>query len=293
MATKATKKITTIDVRGRTTEQQEQGVRDILSRVRNVANSEAEPITACYYGDTKTGKTRIITTYPGPILVIAVGWERGSNPTLRDSGRDDIFVLRLIGHDVPPGYLLKDDETTMAELLETLPSLIDEMGIKTVAVDTYSMYLQMYKSELTKFGDLKSSYDVFTMLYEGTLNFIQVVANTKVHLIFTAHEDPGDNEKLGGRIGPRLIGQSVDAIMKASNVISRTFKLVSDSDDEEDKSKGILVEKYGMYLKTPPGANFVSGTHFDKHFKRAAYPASFEVFRKLLIEKPDKPLIRG
>lgn len=289
----ATKKAGTVDVRGRTSEQQAQGVRDILSRVRNVSNSEPEPITACYYGDTKTGKTKIITTYPGPILVIAVGWERGSNPTLRDSGRDDIFVLKLIGHDVSPGYILKDDETTMVELLETLPSLIEEMSIKTVAVDTYSMYLQMYKSELTLFGNLKSSYDVFTMLYEGTLNFIQVVANTKVHLIMTAHEDPGDNEKLGGKIGPRLIGQSVDAILKASNIISRTFKVVSESENEDDKKKGILVEKYGMYLKTPPGANFVSGTHFDMHFKRAAYPASFQVFRKLLIEKPDKPLIRG
>ena len=282
-----------LNVRGRTLEQQTQGVRDLLSRVRNVSSSEPEPITACYYGDTKTGKTKIITTYPGPILVIAVGWERGSNPTLRDSGRDDIYVLRLIGHDVPPGNVLKDDETTMVELLETLPSLIEEMGIKTVAIDTYSMYLQMYKSELTKFGELKSTYDAFTMLYEGTLNFIQVVANTKVHLIFTAHEDPGDNERLNGRIGPRLVGQSVDAVMKASNIISRTFKLVEDSSDPEEQKKGILVEKYGMYLKTPPGANFVSGTHFDAHFKRAAYPATFSVFRKLLIEKPDKPLIRG
>ncbi len=276
----------------RTTESIEMAAAEILKRVKNVLTDDAEPVTACFFGSTKVGKTHMIGTFPGPILVLSTGWERGSAPTLRAFGRDDIHILKLVGHAIPPGRKLRENEVVMEELLEQLPDLVEDLKVRTVAFDTYTMYLQMYKSELTQFGELSSNFDTFTALYQGTLNMLQTVANLNVHFIITAHEK--HDEDLN-KIVPDIIGQSASAVMKASNIIARMFRIEEAVHDEKGEETKEVKQKYGMALKSPPNAlpALEVGTHFDDKFVRAFYPATFKVFQKYLIEDPDVALIMG
>lgn len=267
----------------RTTESMQMAASELLKRCKNVVTDDAAPVTMCAFGTTKVGKTHIIGTAPGPILVFETGWERGSSPTLRATGRDDIHILRLIGHSLPHGRKLKDNEVVMEEVLEQIADLVADLNIRTVAFDTYTMYLQMYKSELTQFGEISSNYDTFTMLYQGTLNLLQIVANLDVHLIITAHEK--HDEDLG-KVTPDLIGKSGEAILKASNIIARCFRKEKNVYDDDGKATGEIEQKYGMALKSPPDslAALEVGTHFDAQFKRAFYPNTFKVFEKYLVK---------
>lgn len=265
---------------------------DLLSRVRNVRKSNARPITACIYGKAKHGKTRVIGTFPGPILVLSVGYERGSEPTLRAMKRDDIHILRLVGHTRGPKMELVDDMVVMDEVIDQLPDLIRKLNLKTVAVDTLSLYLDLYKSELTRYGLGSSNFDVFNALYQGTLNLLQTAANEMVHIVLTAHEDDSTEGRLSREIRPLLIGKSREAVMKSANIIARVKKTTEEVEGGKGKSGGVA-HKYRMFVSCPededPG--FVAGTHFDEHFTRLSYPPTFETFRKILVENQEVPLI--
>mgnify|MGYP001572363247 CR=1 FL=1 len=263
----------------------------IFERLRDVAKDPARPITCLIYGETKVGKTHFISTFPGPILVLAIAAERGSDPTLRAAGRDDIRVIDIVG---PEGHPTGENQASMAEILDEAPGLVEEGGFKTVALDTATLYAQRCVSQYSNYGQQALGFEGWGKLAQHFMNIRDTFHSLPTHFIWTAHVKAERDEEAIVTLRADLPGSSYGNIAKGCNIIGyldRTQKeiLVGEGKTQRKDFKTI----HRLWVKCPPTADpaFSVGTHFDEVFVKSVYNPSFTTLKKYLVDEQKVPLI--
>lgn len=284
----------------------------LASRTLNVAQAPARHFTALYYGETKGGKTHMISTYPGPILVLAVGKEHGSYPTLRASGRDDIHLLDLVqvdGHPDPAVY--GENAVSMEEFLDEADSMIRDLKIKTLACDTFSVYLEMWANWATDYGAEKGDFDTWRRRLAHAMEILDAFHRLPCNIIWTTHVDALTDGEDIVTLRPALPGKIHDQFLRCCNVVAfldsaTVYEEAAAADaapgappnaprpktlQRQPDSKTV----YRMWLHSPKGRKpeLEVGTHFNELLPAPVYPPSYAVFKKRLIDEAPRPVILG
>jgi len=138
-----------------------------------------KPIRALIYGEAGVGKTTLLGTLPPPVAII--DFEGGAG--IRFSDREDILIAEV------------EDQKDLLEALKELPSL----GVKSVAFDGFSVYLQARLEEIVKQFPGKSGGVEFKhwnkLFREAKYLILSLLRNPNVHLVFTALEKVEKNEE--------------------------------------------------------------------------------------------------
>jgi len=263
----------------------------VLQKLRDVSKDPPRPITCLIYGETKVGKTHFLSTFPGPILVLGVAAERGADPTLRASKREDIRVIDLVG---PQGHPEGENQASMEEILDEAPELVAEGEFKTVAVDTASLYAQSCTNQYTDYGASKMDFDKWRELSQHFMNIRDAFNSLPVHFVWTAHVKAERNDEAIVTLRADLPGSSYGNIAKACNIIAYLDKVQKEVEADDGKKRAAGFKTiHRMWVKCPPSADpvFSVGTHFDEVFTKECYPPSFATFEELLVRRQEIPLI--
>jgi len=257
---------------------------NILDKIQNVDQTPAGPITALFYGHTKHGKTHILSTFPGPMLVLAVGPERSSRPTLKASGRTDIDILNVVSVDGSPAGA---NNVSMQQLLDNAEGLQLDRGYKTWALDTSSQYFHMFISEKRDYGNRRATFDVWDKFYEHLKNMRNRFHNLGTHFVWTCHvRYERDGESIS-RMVPDIPGQkTLQMLLGSCNVVG--FLDLKETEVKTGEGETATTERqdvHRLWLKCPYnwiGTPFEAGTHFKAQLAAPCYKPSFETLASRL-----------
>jgi len=157
--------------------------------------TEIEPKNLMWlvYGQSGSGKTAFIGTFPTPIFHINFVQEKG--------------VLTLRGH---PGVTVADVERKedMDEALNYF--LVHHAEFKTLAIDSLTTFLDILYAQRTKDGTQKTSFDDW-MAWSGQVLGMQArLRKLPVEVVFTATLSGIDNEAGGGSRGAPTLFKSLE-----------------------------------------------------------------------------------
>lgn len=264
-----------------------------MGSLKNARDALPPRCTAVYYGPTKSGKTRIIGTYPGPILVIACGPERRTETTLRQMGRDDIHVLNVTSYDGKP----EDGGVSLMQVLKNIAPLQKEMQFRTIAWDTMTLIYDLIVGYLTSYGQSSMNFQKWNMVLGWTRNMMGIIQPLGTHVVFTAHvgQDTTKDETQGIdqiiQLRPDIPGKSRKLLttgadfvgmMEARNII----RPVPKDAPEGTKPESDII--YGVWLHCPPdvGTPFEAGTGHNAKLKVPFYKPEFgNLARKINAEE--------
>lgn len=203
----------------------------LLARAKPLADSDLSGIKVCLYGRAKTGKTRLVSTFPKPIVII--GAEDGTR-SIR--GAEGIDFVRLL--------LNANDANTLAPkgnyiLIDELPQYVEELktsGYATVSVDTASVMADMILANilgLDRVPEQKSWAMASQQQYgEQSLQLKTILKNIidlPMNVVITAHdrdfkEEGGrDSELIAPSVGPNLSPKVAAWLNGAVEYICQTF----------------------------------------------------------------------
>ena len=153
------------------------------------ASEIKKPIRALIYGESGVGKTTLLGTLPPPVAI--VDFEGGAS--VRLNYRDDIFIA----------------EVSSKEELEQAVKEIPNLGVKSIAFDGFSVYLQARLEEIVKEHPGKSGGIEFKhwnrLFREAKHLILGFLRNPQAHVVFTALEKVERDEKGGvGLIRPDI-----------------------------------------------------------------------------------------
>lgn len=253
----------------------------ILDRIQNVDKTPAGPVTALFYGYTKQGKTHMLSTFPGPILVMSVGPERASRPTLKASQRDDIDIINVVCVDGNPAG---DNNVSMQQMIDQAEEIQMARNYRTWALDTGSQYFHMFISEKKDYGNRQATFAVWDQFYEHLKNMRNRFHNLGTHFVWTCHvRTERDGENIS-RMVPDIPGQkTLQMLLGSCNIVSfldRIEVAESAGEDEPPTRKDV----YRMHVRCPFNAAmpFEAGTHFQEQLTLPCYNPDFNTLIKYL-----------
>ena len=186
----------------------------VFERVAPVAQVDSGGIKVSLYGKAKTGKTRLISTFPKPILII--GAEDGTRSIRNVEGVD--FVL-----------LREADE------VDELASGAVARGYQTVAVDTASALQDLILAEILGLKELPvqrtwgmASRDQYGQCSMRLKTLLRKVLAVPVNVVVTAHErsfgdEGGGADQLVPSIGSALSPSAATWLNGAVEYVCQTF----------------------------------------------------------------------
>ena len=143
------------------------------------ASEIKKPIRALIYGEAGIGKTTLLGTLPSPIAII--DFEGGAGTRLY--GREDVYIAEVSSRE------------ELEQALKEIPSL----GVKSIAFDGFSVYLQVRLEEIIKQYPGKSIAVEFKhwnrLFREARYLIFSLLKNPQTHIVFTALERVERNEK--------------------------------------------------------------------------------------------------
>lgn len=145
-----------------------------LDRIQSVSKMSMGPIRLCMYGRAKTGKTRLISTFPKPVMIL--GTEDGTK-SIRGI-KDVDFVM-----------LQKANET------KTFVDIANQKGYKTLAIDNCTQYQALVLAEMLGLESVPTQFgrgavkSIDNQEYsKRTKDGLSALLDFRGHILFTAHE---------------------------------------------------------------------------------------------------------
>lgn len=188
---------------------------DIFSRVRAVTDHRKQSkVKISLYGDPKTGKTRLTSTFPKPLLII--GAEDGTQSIGTVKGVDFVLVRNS------------------QEVAELLDGCVDR-GYNTVAIDTASRLQDMVTAEILGLSEIPiqkgwamADRQTWGQIGLQVKTILRVALDLPLHVVITAHErnfgGDEDGELMVPKIGTALTPSVAGWLNGAVDYVCQTFK---------------------------------------------------------------------
>ena len=202
----------------------------LLSRVTPVAQVDSGGLHISLYGRAKTGKTRLISTFPKPVVII--GGEDGTR-SIRNA--KDVYFVRVIIDGTP------EPEDGKFVTVSELPALVDELvdrnsGYATIAVDTASALQDLVLAKILGLSEIptQKSWGMATREQYGQCGIQLKTVLRKLmdaswkNVVVTAHErsfneDASDTDILFPTVGSALTPSVAGWLNGACEYICNTF----------------------------------------------------------------------
>lgn len=174
-----------------------------MSMILNAKNIEA-PWTAWFlYGDSGSGKTEALATFPKPLVILPKN--EGSILTLR--GRDVDYTE--VGTRAEMLAVLTMLETRYNQMLSLPPSatkadLDKYFPWQTIGVESLSHYCELLVEDISQRGHLKMDYSKWGELTGHIRTIHSRLRNLDVHIVYTSLAKQDEN----GRGQPMMVGKS-------------------------------------------------------------------------------------
>jgi hypothetical protein len=206
----------------------------VLSRVIPVSEMSHEWLKISLYGRSKSGKTRLISTFPKPVLIL--GAEDGTKSISNVKGVDFLRIVLDEAYAPPKGnYVL------LSELLEFIDSL-KTSEYKTVAMDTASALQDLVLADMLGFKEAPLQWNPMQLSeqwgkqtrqkYGERADAVKKILNAMLglprHVVITAHEknfneDDANADLLFPQIGSALSKSAAGWLNGAVDYICQTF----------------------------------------------------------------------
>lgn len=185
---------------------------DVLGRIVKVGAMRPAPLKVSLYGRAKTGKTRLLSTFPKPVLII--GPEDGTQS--------------IKGVDGVDFYPLEDSSDVLV-LVEN----IQRLGYLSVGVDTATALYDLILSEIIgKPIPEQKSWGMATRDQYGQAGLklktlLRKIIELPLHVVVTAHErnfkEDGDSDLIAPTIGSALSPSAAGWLNGAVDYICQTY----------------------------------------------------------------------
>lgn len=163
---------------------------DVWDRVVPVSEGDTDGLHCSIYGRGKTGKTRLVASFPKPVLII--GAEKGTKSISKTEGVDFIRIK---------------DSDEVGSLIEGAGS----RGYKTVAIDTASRLADKILAEILGIDELPeqkswglASRDQYGQASLKLKTLLRLVLDLPQHVIIVAHERNFNEESTSDLLLPSI-----------------------------------------------------------------------------------------
>ncbi len=230
----------------------------LLDRATDVSTMRRAGLKVSLYGQPKTGKTRLMCSFPKPLMIL--GSEDGTASV--QTSKDTRFV-RVIGNTIA---VPKDDQgeeiknfVRLNELGEFIKQL-RESKYATIGVDTASILADIVLADILGIDEVpaQKSWGFASREQYGAQGlqvrtiFSDVLATGK-NIVITAHEKNFNAEAGGGEMMAPTIGSSLSEklcgwLNGAVDYVCQTFKRAETKETEEEITEGNKI-----IMRTPTG----------------------------------------
>ena len=265
----------------------------ILGRIKPVKQVDSGGIKVSLYGRAKTGKTRLISTFPKPILILG-----GEDGTRSIRTVEDVYFTRIVSRRTPKESLLDENGEMNAIYLDELSALLKELPrseYKTVGLDTASALSDVILADLMGVVEIpaQNSWGMASREQYGQQSLqlktiLRALLNLPQNVVITAHErnfnEEGGTDLIAPTVGSALSPSVSGWLNGACEYICQTFireKFVMNSrtlNGKEVKTKQKLegvdyclrVGPHPVYMtgfRLPPGQELpelIEDPHYDK-----------------------------
>lgn len=164
-------------------------------RIQNINKIQQSGIKLCMYGRAKTGKTRLISTFPKPVLIM--GTEDGTRSIRGVEGVD--FVL-----------LNRSDE------VKSLVQYANKNGYKTIAMDNCTQYQSLILTEMLGLERVPTQHErgvikkIDNQEYsKRTKDGLSEMLDFSGNIVFTAHEKDYTKRREDGDSSPEPVNSDL------------------------------------------------------------------------------------
>lgn len=172
-------------------------------QIQNAAEIEAPWTAWFFYGDSGSGKTHSVSTFPKPLVIVPKN--EGSILTLRGLSID----FAEVGNRADMLGLLHQLETRYRRMCAMpLDAPQDELDAAfpyhTIAVESLSHYCELLIEDLSQRGSLKMDYGKWGELGSHIRSIHSRLRSMDVHIVYTSLAKVDDN----GRGQPMMVGKT-------------------------------------------------------------------------------------
>jgi len=147
--------------------------------LKRASELQPKPLRALIYGEPGVGKTTLLATLPRPVVIL--DFEGGASVRLR--GESDIYIAEIGSYE---------------ELIEALKEINQLDGIRSIAFDGFSVFLQALLDELVaKDGKKAPTFVHWNRLTTIAKRIILNLRKPDKHLVFTAFEKVRKDRETG------------------------------------------------------------------------------------------------
>ena len=226
----------------------------MLSRVQPVLQVDSGGIKVSLYGRGKTGKTRLISTFPKPIIII--GGEDGTRSIRTINGIDFIPVI-IDGSKNPP----KNGKFIYLNEMEDFIDEIRSSKYATAAIDTASSLSDIFLANILGLSEIpaQKSWGMASREDYGQLGMqmktvLRKVLQLPTNVVITAHErnfdDDMDSDLIFPSVGSALSPAVAGWLDGAAEYICQTFIREETETTEIVIGKGSTATKEKVINKT-------------------------------------------
>lgn len=247
----------------------------LLSRAKPVTEHDSGGIHMSLYGNGKTGKTRFLSTFPKPLLI--VGAEDGTKSI---KGREGIDFIKVI---LKGGAEDKSRNTDGCIYLDQLSDLIEEVRsshYQSVGVDTASALQELMMANILGLEELPAqkswgmaSRDQWGQCSLKMKTTLREFLKLSCHVVIIAHERSfgDDNESdliaptVGSALSPAVTGWlngAVDYICQTCKV--RRKKEVQVQVGNKTKTRIVDTDQIDYCLRVGPHLVYQTGFRVDE-----------------------------
>lgn len=199
----------------------------LLSRAQPVLDVDSGGVKINLYGRGKTGKTRTVSTFPKPIIII--GGEDGTRSIRSVKGIDFVPVI-IDGSKNPP----KDGKFIYLKEMEDFVEEIRNSDYATIAVDTASSLSDIFLANILGLAEIpaQKSWGMATREDYGQLGLqmktvLRKILQLPINVVITAHErnfqDDAESDLIFPSVGSALSPAVAGWLDGAVEYICQTF----------------------------------------------------------------------
>lgn len=185
----------------------------VIGRIKPVAQVDSGGLHICIFGRCKTGKTRLVSTFTKPLLII--GTEDGTRSIRNVKGVD---------------FVLVEDSEEINDLIE----YAEAKRYASVALDTASALQDLLLREVLGLKELPpqkswgmANRDQYTQVALKIKTFLQHINSLKCNVAITAHErnfnEDNDSDLLNPFVGPAVSPSAAHWMVGAFEYNCHTF----------------------------------------------------------------------